>query len=69
MLFFKQTKLQNEKKTFKKIRIHTCLSQVMVGTGFPDAVHSKLTSVPFLTTMFPSSGFGLILGGTGKFER
>ena len=49
--------------------ISTCLSQVIVGTGLPEAVHSKLTSVPFLTTIFPSSGLGLILGGTEKFEK
>ena len=45
------------------------MSQVIVGTGLPEAVHSKLTSVPFLTTIFPSSGLGLILGGTEKFEK
>ena len=49
--------------------ISTCLSQVIVGTGLPEAVHSKLTSVPFLTTIFPSSGLGLILGGTEKFKK
>ena len=45
------------------------MSQVIVGTGLPEAVHSKLTSVPFLTTIFPSSGLGLILGGTEKFKK
>ena len=35
-----------------------------VGTGFPDAEHSKVTSVPFLTTILPSSGFARTLGGT-----
>lgn len=43
---------------------HTSRLQVMVGTGFPEAMHSIVTSVPFFTTMFPSSGLGLTLEGT-----
>ena len=61
MILPKSTK---NKKNFKYL--HTSLVHVMVGTGLPDALHSKATSVPFLTTMFPSSGLGLTLGGTKK---
>ena len=59
MILPKSTK---NKQNFKYL--HTSLVHVMVGTGLPDALHSKATSVPFLTTMFPSSGLGLTLGGT-----
>lgn len=38
----------------------------MTGTGLPEAEHSRVTSVPFLTTMLPSSGLGLTLGGTAN---
>lgn len=41
----------------------------MTGTGLPEAEHSRVTSVPFLTTMFPSSGLGLTLGGTVNEKR
>ena len=44
--------------------IVTSLLQVTVGTGFPEAEHSNVTGVPFLTTMLPSSGFARTLGGT-----
>ena len=36
----------------------------MVGTGLPEALHSKVTSVPFFTTILPSAGLGLTRGGT-----
>ena len=47
----------------------TSLSQVMVGTGFPEALHSSLTRKPFFTTMLPSSGTELTRGGTEKKGR
>ena len=42
----------------------TSLVQVTFGTGLPEAEHSSVTSVPFLTTIFPSSGLARTLGGT-----
>ena len=44
----------------------TSLVHVTVGTGFPEAWHSKVTAVPFFTTMLPSAGFDLTLGGTAE---
>ncbi len=46
--------------------VFTSLAQLMVGTGFPEAEHSNVTSEPFLTTMLPSWGTGFTRGGTGK---
>ena len=48
------------------LELHTSRVQVMRGTGFPEAEHSSVTSVPFLTTMLPSSGRGFTRGGTAK---
>ena len=47
--------------------ILTSLIQVTFGTGFPDAEHSRVTSVPFFTTMLPSSGLARTLGGTVEY--
>jgi hypothetical protein len=44
----------------------TSLDHVTMGTGLPDAEHSSVISVPFLTTMLPSSGVGRTRGGTGR---
>ena len=65
------TNKRNRKKVPKKrIKLtFTSLFQTISGTGFPEAEHSKVTSVPFLTTMLPSSGLGLTLGGTEKEQR
>ena len=65
---------RNRKKVKRKEQtkwkqIFTSLFQAISGTGFPEAEHSKVTSVPFLTTMLPSSGLGLTLGGTEKEQR
>lgn len=46
----------------------TSRDQVTVGTGFPEAEHSRVISLPFLTTMFPSLGLARTLGGT-KIEN
>ena len=47
-----------------KAMMLTSLVQVTFGTGLPEAEHSSVTSVPFLTTIFPSSGLARTLGGT-----
>ena len=62
-------RLGNPQKVRIKKLIFTSLFQTISGTGFPEAEHSKVTSVPFLTTMLPSSGLGLTLGGTEKEQR
>ena len=47
----------------------TSLVQVTFGTGLPEAEHSNVTSVPFLTTIFPSSGLARTLGGTEMKDK
>lgn len=42
-------------------------SQVIEGTGFPVALHSKATSVPICT--FLSLGTLIIFAGAGKIHR
>ena len=44
----------------------TSLVHVTFGTGFPDAMHSSITSTPFLITILPSAGFDRTRGGTEK---
>jgi len=43
---------------------HTFLVQVMEGTGFPDALHSRVTDPPLRAVTDPPAGWPLITGGT-----
>ena len=52
-----------------KAMMLTSLVQVTFGTGLPEAEHSSVTSVPFLTTIFPSSGLARTLGGTEMKDK
>lgn len=42
----------------------TFLVHEIVGTGFPEALHSNVTVVPFLTSTVPSDVTLCIRGGT-----
>lgn len=42
----------------------TLRDQCIVGTGLPEALHSKVTVPPFLAVNCPVEGDVLILGGT-----
>jgi hypothetical protein len=42
----------------------TFLVQVMVGTGLPEALHSKVTEPPLRTVIEPVEGWLRIVGGT-----
>ena len=66
---FRCAKLSNKQlSTLYVALVLTSLVQVIFGTGLPEASHSRLTSVPFFTTMLPSAGRGFTRGGTEMNE-
>lgn len=52
----------------KKILL-TFFVQYMDGTGFPDALHSKVIAPPFRACTCPDVGTARIVGGTVKKKK
>lgn len=59
-------------KIFVDVKLQLSLTffvQKIVGTGFPEALHSSVTAPPLRAVIWPLDGTALTLGGTENYRR